>query len=228
MLLCKVYDGPNGKSLVTGSCNIRYYDKDGWFPIESVGFGVDAKDKGGGNNRQGGASAKRPAVGGAGARPTAPPPAASPQKGASDREPPDETKISISKLVDTGTCDLMFLAMRDRNKPKGQASKIQADIHLLSVVDAVGSRWSYPNLMIHLEGVLVTSWRVNASGDERAEEELELKYDRVAMKYVSTKDAKEFMYYGPRGWDQYTDEPFTWAGQWNQYLDHLSHLKPGK
>jgi hypothetical protein len=80
--------------------------------------------------------------------------------------------------------------------------------------------------MIHLEGVLIKQWRVNASGDERAQEELELQYDRAAMHYVSTKDAKEFRYYGPRGWNQTTDKPFIWQeGMWKDYLRHLADGK---
>jgi hypothetical protein len=224
MLVCRIYEDVSAL-LVTGSCNIRHYDTKGWFPIESFSFGFEHKDKdkGAGNNKQSGGSANRSAGGGTSTGSGAPRPATGQQQGSSDSSA-EQSKVGISKPIDTATCDLMFLAMRDRNKKKGAESKIQADIHLLSVVDAVGPRWSYPSLMIHLEGVLIKNWRVNASGDERAGEELELQYDRAAMHYVSTKDAKEFRYYGPRGWNQTTDKEFTWEGQWKEYVGHLSNL----
>jgi hypothetical protein len=219
MLLCRVYEDPS-KLLVTGSCNIKYYDDMGWFPIESFSFGFEHKEKnkGAGNNKQGGGSANRSAGGGTATGPGAPRPAPNQQHGSTDSSA-EQSKIGISKPVDSATCDLMFLAMRDRNKKKGDESKIQADIHLLAFLD--GPRLSYPSLMIHLAGVLIKNWRVNASGDERAGEELEFQYDRAAMQYVSTKDAKEFKYFGPRGWNQTTDKEFT-EGPWKEYMGHLS------
>jgi hypothetical protein len=217
MLVCKVYETESG-CLVAGSCFIKGYEQGGWFPINSFGFGFEHKDKGGK------AGANKTAQGGGGnanARPRVALSGQGNQSGASESET-EESKVSINKFVDTGTCDLMALAMRDRKKKKGRESKVKADIHLLSIVEVRGGdRFTFPNLMIHLEGVLVRNWKLDASGDERGEESLDLQYDRVAMNYTSTGDGKIFAFCAPRGWDQTEDKEFTWGNNWDKYLEKL-------
>jgi hypothetical protein len=221
MLVCRIYEAHSHDKIVYGSCNIRGYEQGGWFPINSFGFGFESKDKAGGSKPTG---AQGPAGNSPATRTGTAPGPSSQQKGSSDNGA-EESKISISKPVDTGTCDLMKLAMQDRKKTKGRESKLQADIHLLSFIEiSSGARATFPNLMVHLEGVLVKNWRVNASGDERAEEELDLQYDRAAMKYVATTDGRVFIKCPPRGWDQTEDKEFTWESGWAQFTNQMKFV----
>jgi hypothetical protein len=220
MLVCKIYEDPTGKDKkVYGSCNIKGYETGGWFPINSFSFGFEAKEKGGANKSAGGKGGAGGANSGAPAGGSSA--TSSQQKGSSDSGS-EESQIRIEKPVDTGTCDLMKLAMQDRKKTKGRESKLQADIHLLSFIEiSGGARATFPNLMIHLEGVLVKNWEVTGSADERAEESLALQYDRAAMKYVATRDGKEYMDCPARGWDQHEDKEFDWGSNWKQYTKNL-------
>jgi hypothetical protein len=219
MLVCRIYE-TDGKRKVHGSCTVKGYEAGGWFPINSFGFGFDPdKQRERRNKTDGG---KGPGGAGSGGR-QGTPIALAPQqpKGLSAKET-DDSVVSISKPIDTGSCDLMQLAMEDRKKKKGIESKLQADIHLLSFIDIAGRRATFPNLMVHLEAVLVRDWKVEASGDDRPEESLELRYDRAAMKYIATTDGKVFIDCPARGWDQTGDKPFTWEdGKWKEFTKNM-------
>jgi hypothetical protein len=222
MLVCRIYESESGSGRkVHGSCNIKGYEGGGWFPINSFGFGFEPKEKGRRDRGDGGKGAGGGTPGGR----QAPPVALSPQqKGPSDKDTEDSV-VNITKPIDTGSCDLMQLAMEDRKKKKGIESKLQADIHLLSFIDIAGRRSTFPNLMVHLEAVLVKNWKVNASGDDRPEEDLELRYDRAAMKYVATTDGKVFIDCPARGWDQTGDKPFTWVdGKWKEFTQNMQFV----
>jgi type VI protein secretion system component Hcp len=219
MLVCRIYE-TDGKRKVHGSCTVRGYEAGGWFPINSFGFGFDPEkhQKKGRDKNDGG---KGPGGGTPGGRPSTPIALAPQQKGLSAKDTDDST-VKISKPIDTGTCDLMQLAMEDRKKKKGIESKLMADIHLLSFIDIAGRRATFPNLMVHLEAVLVRDWNVEASGDDRPEESLELRYDRAAMKYVATTDGKVFIDCPARGWDQTADKSFTWEdSKWKDFTKNM-------
>jgi hypothetical protein len=217
MLVCRVYEHAK-KPLVAGSCNMRDYDEGGWFPINSFDFGIESESKS--SKKAVGANGAAPTN--AGGRPIALAPAHGHSRGASESDDKDTSKCTIGKLVDMGTCDLMKLAMEDRKETKCRDSKKRADIHLLSIVDiAGGSRFTFPNVMVHLEGVLVKDWKFNADGDDRGTENLSLQYDRVAMNYVSTGDGKIFVFGNARGWDQTEHKPWDWGNNWDQFLHRI-------
>ena len=60
--------------------------------------------------------------------------------------------------------------------------------------------------MITLDRVLVKGWSINASGDDRPGENLELWYDRAAMRYYRTIDGSVWIGGDVSGWDQYKNE----------------------
>ena len=55
--------------------------------------------------------------------------------------------------------------------------------------------------------VLVRGWNINAQGDDRPTETLQLWYDKAAMKYFSTTDGEIWAQGGiTSGWDQSIDD----------------------
>ena len=177
---------------------------EGWMPIESMTFGFQSSSDAKGGAKKGATGTQ--AVGKQGAQPTqsAPIAGANPS-GDSGNEAFSE--IQISRFVDTVTPQLMQFAMEDRRKKKGDGSKMRkADIHFLHSVMGRNSektlRTVFPYLMITLEDVLVSSWNITGSGDDRPTESLQLKYDKAAMKYFRTKTGKDWIGGQPAGWDQ--------------------------
>jgi hypothetical protein len=207
-----------GGTPITGSSGLAMYPaKDGWFPIQSFNFGLDApKDESAQNNTGGGGATAGATAGrgSGGGRATA---GASARGGASagGKKEGDFTEMTLSKEIDATTCYLMWLAMVERKSKKGVHDKSTADIHVLSSVTIDNRRHIYPSLMIHLEGVAVQAWSVSASGDERPSENIGLKYDKAAMNYRATPDGKQFQDHPPGGmsWDQTTQDsmnpPYT-------------------
>lgn len=177
----------------------------GWMPIESMTFGFNSSSdaKGGGANK--GVTGIQ-----AGDRQGAQPRQSAPIAGANSSGGSGEeafSEIQISRFVDTVTPQLMAFAMEDRRKKKGDGSKLRkADIHFLHSVMGLNSdkslRTVFPYLMITLEDVLVASWSITGSGDDRPTESLQLKYDKAAMKYFRTKTGKDWIGGHPAGWDQ--------------------------
>jgi type VI protein secretion system component Hcp len=209
MIVARFCEGK--KSLAVGSCKIAQYDgqKYGWFPVESFNFGFIEEKEGeekkpapsNGPPRQGG-----PAQAGGGQRPPG-----------GKRKDSDFSELSIEKQIDTATCYLMFLAMEERKTKRGiiksqggKARDLSADIHVLASVQVGTSedRCIYPTIMIHLEAVNILGWEVRGSGDSRPTENVKLRYDRAAMVYCATSDGKTFKSYGPKGWDQTSNEGF--------------------
>jgi type VI protein secretion system component Hcp len=223
MIVARFCDQSKGK-IVSGSSTIeRYNGKDhGWFPIESFNFGFDDKgDSSAGGAAGHGAPAKAPA---AASKPAG---GAAPGKGGKK----EFSQLSMEKQVDTVTCLLMELAMSEVGTKKGtdskQQTKLEVDIHILSSVqlEQKVERFVFTNLMIHLEAVNIVSWQIRGSGDSRPTESVTLRYDRAAMIYVRTPDAKAFdPLIGPKGWDQtnsktFTDGDFNWSSsKWEEFL----------
>ena len=207
MIVAKLTE--SGQPVATGSCHIKGYDTGGWFPIESFTFGFDP-DKGK-ESRAG----KGPGAGASGTQNGAMNAKSHPTRNGSAAASGNqslETTVSIAKQIDTATCDLMYLSMRDQEKKTGGESFIRTDIHVLSSVKITmpGSAAAhvFPNLMIHLEGVLVKQWNVHGNGDDRPTEDVTLLYDRSCIQYVHTRDGKLFMPHRARGWDQTKHLPF--------------------
>lgn len=207
---------PGGKRIFHGSVEILGspsgddYRQGGWFPVDSFNFGFNealkpnANDKPGGSSPAGKSNAGRP-----GGNLTS---GTNSSSGSGEKN--DFTSMELSKEVDRATCHLMVLAMEERSHKQGVADrggekKLHADIHVLGsiVFEQSGERNVYPSLMIHLEGVRVKEWNINGSGDDRPKESVKLLYDRAAMYYVWT-DGKEFLHFGPKGWDQSKNGPW--------------------
>lgn len=195
----------------TGSIRIHPYDgtKEGWFPVESFGFGFIEKPKDG--SQAGAAGSAHGAPG----KPSAPAPTASvPGKGG---KPQDFAEVTLEKQVDMVTGSLMALAMQERKSKKGtgqnQEQELHVDVHFVSAVTIEkleAGRFTYTSLMVHLEAVNIQNWQIRGSGDSRPTESVTLRFDRAAMVYVGTGDGKNFQVDTARGWDQTKNDNFTW------------------
>jgi type VI protein secretion system component Hcp len=176
----------------------------GWFPIESMNFGVEAKS-------EAKAATKVPpnATPGKAPPPPPPPPGTKPEK-----EDHTFSSISVSKFVDMTTTWLMQFAMEDRLKTKDDKDNLRrADFHFLHSVKGIDragkDRHVFPYLMITLDNVLVTSWNITASGDDRPTESMTIKYDKAAMRYYASADGKVWVGGDCCGWDQDGNGPWT-------------------
>jgi type VI protein secretion system component Hcp len=226
MIVARFCDSSGTPIIGAGSSRIERYDgADGWFPIEGFNFGFKDKPE---DNKDPGAAGKAPPSGGG----QAAGPKLSPGGGGGKAGPHDDfNQVKLSKQVDTATCLLMVLAMRERKSKKGadrgKETKLEADIHILSSVQLVqkSEQYVFTNLMIHLEAVNILGWDIQGSGDSRPTESVSLRYDRAAMIYVRTPDAKNVdPLIGPKGWDQtkgveFNEGDFNWAkSKWDKYL----------
>jgi type VI protein secretion system component Hcp len=214
--------GPKGQLLFHGSVEIEGspagddYRQGGWFPVESFNFGFEGapsddskKDGQPTPNTPGARGSTGHAGSNASNRSNAP--------SQSDKDKGDLQEISISKEVDRATTDLMVLAMEERSKAKSAnrasgGKELCADIHVLGSVifkDSV-MRNAFASLMIHLECVAVKEWGISGSGDNRPSETVKLKFDKAAMHYT-WYDGSQFLYFGPKGWDQKNHAPWDAA-----------------
>lgn len=160
------------KGIANGDCKIAGYDN--WFVVDSVSFGISHIDL-----------KKQKDDLGTGIRIEA----GKEEKG---------QEVTIDKTVDSVTCDLMQQAMKHRYARVGDKNQLlEADIHFVETYDQKPKAY----MLIHLEDVLVKSWGINASGDDRPGESIGLWCDKVAINYM-TQAKGGLIQKGPRGWDQ--------------------------
>lgn len=199
----------------------------GWFPIESVSFGFQSRDKMAAataakantqNNGRG--RAATPQISAATGAATA----GAAGGGAKGEEEPHT--LSISRFVDRVTVQLMDFAMQDRKATKADEDALRkVDIHFLHSVHVYGKhsaaeedQYIYPYLMIALDRVLVKGWSISAQGDDRPTESLELWFDKSAMRYHRTNDGKNWIGAEPKGWDQHDDKAWTPGGDFKYFI----------
>jgi type VI protein secretion system component Hcp len=185
-------------------------DGKGWMPIESMTFGFQSSSDSKGDAKTGATGTQ--ASGRQGTQ-TGSQNGASRSGGAGNEA---FTEIQVSRFVDAATPQLMKFAMQDRRVDKGKQVMLRkADIHFLHSVMGNKSettlRTVFPYLMITLEDVLVTSWNITASGDDRPTESLSLKYDKAAMRYYRTVSGEVWTGGTPAGWNQMTNGDWTEA-----------------
>lgn len=196
----------SGGSKVEGK--YRYnQSKAGWFHVSSTNFGFQSAseskkktDKNASNNAssQAGGMMALPAI-----------------SADADGKKQDQafSTISASKSVDSVSTTLMGFAMSDRKVTKADAKKVRkADIHFLDYVkvrDGADNQFVFPYLMITLGNVLVKGWKISASGDNRPTEDIDLWYDKAAMRYFYTPDGQVWNGGEIQGWDQEAGESWT-------------------
>ena len=213
MIVARLYDGAWPSGAAKGSCGIAGYQD--WFPVESFGFGFEPPKP---------ESEKKTSPGGketqAGAR--TPPSAAS-----SVKEPEkDFTSVRISKPVDSATSYLMQMACEDRKETVGTAkSKRMADVHVLGSMQVGAESYIVPWVMVHLEVVLVHGWSMDASGDERPSESVELWYERASMVYVFHDKKQGLFRSEQRGWDQKKHGPWRCPNGQTVFNDFVPEAK---
>ena len=216
MILLRIDGIKAGGCTIQGGSDMqdyRYAEPEvGWFPIESASFGFPSESEAKSNASQSGSSSQNRNNQGNGDSGSARTRVAAPSISESKDGDP-ETKISIGKFVDAVTVTLMKIAMENKkNKKKTDKKKqnvLKADLHFLDSVsdkDDTKSRFVFPYMMIHIEDALIKNWQINAQGDERPQETLELWFDKVAMKYFKTTDGKVWNRTGCNGWDQHKNE----------------------
>ena len=212
MILLRIQDIGGKNCDIEGGQTKYGYNKggEGWMPIESMTFGFNSSSDASGGAKKSATSTQ--AVGKQGAQPSqsALIAGANPSGGSGNEA---FSEIQVSRFVDSVTPQLMTYAMEDRRKRKGDGSKLRkADIHFLHSVMGSNSdiqlRTIFPYLLITLEDVLVSSWNITGSGDDRPTESLSLKYDKAAMKYFRTITGKDWIGGEPAGWDQTKDGPW--------------------
>jgi type VI protein secretion system component Hcp len=112
--------------------------------------------------------------------------------------------ISVDKLTDCASADLMYRAVKDRT-PDSSVNPGSAEIHFVEVRDPGGTNSNQKSikafLKIKLGRVLIKEWSITGDQDSRPTESLALSFDQLAMEYHATTDGKLFDRYGPRGWD---------------------------
>ena len=216
MIVARIVDKDGKPLAASGSVKIANYDgvNDGWFPIESFGFGLHKPEEKKDANAKG-----TPQTSSKSSSNTASTSTGGGKGGKGGAE------CTISKLVDTATPSLMILVMREKSLRKGLGDKstpLYADIHTLSsgtISSETNDSLLYATMLIHLEAINVEGWDINASGDSRPTETVKLRYDRAAMVYVTTPDGEHFQSIGPSGWDQTADKDFEWkAPKMKKYL----------
>lgn len=122
-----------------------------------------------------------------------------------DVRPDDISTVTLDKFVDSASCELMALSMQDRLKTKGQNKPLNADISFLQTI----AGQVFPFIQIVMENVLVKSWSLDGSGDERPTEQVVLWFEKVAMQYQFTEDGKTFSPAIRKGWDQKENKSWT-------------------
>ena len=159
---------------VSGSCQLAGYDKskECWFPVDSVSFGFDNADSN----------------------------SFSTEDLETDTAEGEASQLSISKAIDSATCDLMMMAMQARLQSKTKEKKtLAADIHFVETAQG-GRPVAY--LRVALANVQIQSWSLSGSNDGRPTEDVTLRFDKAAVQYQATSDGKTFAPAGKKGWDQ--------------------------
>lgn len=104
--------------------------------------------------------------------------------------------VNLTKTMDIASVDLMRMATG------GGASPSQCLIEFIqSGVGGADSGKYVPYLQITLKRPVVKKWGINASGDDRPTESIEIMYNSIEMKYMSTDDKGKQQTFGPKGWD---------------------------
>ncbi|MBI4696813.1 MAG: type VI secretion system tube protein Hcp [Gammaproteobacteria bacterium] len=104
--------------------------------------------------------------------------------------------VNLTKTIDMASVDLMRMATG------GGASPSQCLIEFIqSGVGGADSGKYKAYLQITLKRPVVKKWGINGSGDDRPSETLEIMYNSIEMKYMSTDDKGKQTTFGPKGWD---------------------------
>lgn len=192
---------------VLGVCDIEGYSGNkekvgGWFPVESVSFGFNpqanqstptgATPSGSTRNAQTGARNAQPA--------------ATPGANQGSDNTSTFTAMNVSKSVDMSSINLMKLAMECRGRPGAQdqvkQQALTADIHFVGSLGIPGrDSYIFTFLRIHLDTVTIEDWQINASGENRPQENFKLAYEKAAVCYSKTKDGSDITKV-QFGWDQ--------------------------
>jgi type VI protein secretion system component Hcp len=178
---------------VLGMCEINPYGdgactEGGWYPVNSASFGFESAGSESSEvtsqNGKSGASASQ-------------------KKTAASSEGSKDSEIKIEKNVDFSTANLMKVAMNCRSKRgKDKMTLTDADIHFVGTTRRDDGIHTWAFLRIHLEAVVIKSWNLSASGDQRPTESITLGYEKIAMCYAGTADARIQDAKQNAGWDQ--------------------------
>lgn len=126
----------------------------------------------------------------------------------------EEQELSISKQVDSATVYLMLQAMKGRTV-EGVTEPCCIDIHIVHTrryeEKDLGTTDRSPNafLKIRIEDAILQEWSINGSNDDWPTESIKLKFNRAAMKFRAFGEGGKSVTHGPKGWDQFKNEPWN-------------------
>jgi type VI protein secretion system component Hcp len=179
---------------VIGMCELDGYDKlrwrpGGWFPIDDFSFQIKpaSNDSTGRNGRN-------------------------TDTGNNDSAKKTKASVTVNKPVDSATCNLMFLSMVHKAGARGLPSlsaaekkkltNLMVDIHYVGSVSTKKGVSTVSHYLVHLEKVEIKEWSIQASGDSRPGESLELLYEKAATCYRGLGESGIVQPEDIAGWDQ--------------------------
>lgn len=110
--------------------------------------------------------------------------------------------VNVKKAFDVASCDLMKMATG------GGVSPDACEIHFIESGQTSGHGTEYsPFLEIKLERPVVKKWSIDASGDERPSENIELMYNKIVMVYTSLDAKGSATKSSEKGWDLVGGKP---------------------
>lgn len=108
--------------------------------------------------------------------------------------------VTLGKSMDKASADLMYASI-------SKGSLGTSEIHFLNTKEDGGL---VITLKFKLAGVIIKSWSISGSEDERPTEEFALEYNKIFMEYYMTEDGKTYASGGSRGWDRVGNA--SWGG----------------
>lgn len=109
--------------------------------------------------------------------------------------------VNVTKQMDVSSIYLMQLAT---------GGGVQGEICEIKFIEsgAGGAKAKYtPYLEIELVRPVIKKWGINASGDERPTETVEIMYNAIKMKYTWYAPDHKATPHGPKGWDLIKGKP---------------------
>jgi type VI protein secretion system component Hcp len=104
--------------------------------------------------------------------------------------------VNVTKQMDISSVYLM------KEATGGGTSPDKCEIHFISSGLDASKKDQYSTfLIIELERPVIKKWGINASGDDRPSESIEIMYNTIKMKYTWFSGGSKKSEAGPAGWD---------------------------
>ncbi|MCM2369878.1 type VI secretion system tube protein Hcp [Aporhodopirellula aestuarii] len=134
-----------------------------------------------------------------------------------------ENTVSCSKFVDVATSALMYLSVFDKLKIESNSrDDLAAEIHFVEASSAFAKEANKSKvavtayMKVALEDVVVDSWSLSGSSDDRPTESFSLKFDKFAIQYAQIDEKGNFRPSNAKGFSQEELKdwiPSSWKGK---------------